>query len=201
MQLEAGFINMIEKIYQSAETQKQMHVYLKSAPAESIVLTNIFEKETYEAIQKIIQTGTFTHVKIPDKYSYALLNAEKILELNNILQNPEWASLLEAMIGKKIRSQTLKVKRFAHKDYTLIHDEQIKQHPYEFCIWICTNPWSPEWGGNKIYEKNEQAYTFSPINNTLALMKNNKHDHDFIQYINHTAKQSTYILIEGEIQL
>ena len=93
----------------------------------------------------------------------------------------------------------MKVKRFSHKDYTILHDgkDKIKREKCRFLFFICKK-WNFEWGGNKIIT-GKINYVITPLENSLLITKERKNFNSFIQYVNHKARKQNFIVLEGEI--
>ena len=156
------------------------------------------ENKLYKKLKREIQKEKFEKKKIADKFSYSACSSAK--SIKNIFNSDELKFVIESILNKKINKIKLEIKKFQHGNYTLMHDSNINKDNLKFYLFIC-NSWNPKWGGNKVYIKKEKSYVFSPNGNSFILIRNEKNSKNFIQYINHQARNNKLIILQGGFDL
>ena len=123
----------------------------------------------------------------------------------HLFNSEEFLDFVERLIGKKIGKAKIKIKKFRHKDYTLLHDEEMKKEKekrLEFFFFICED-WNFLYGGNKIFvigEKNEKTFVFTPSGNSFSLVNKDKNIKEFVQYVKHFARDREFVIVEGWLE-
>ncbi len=167
--------------------------YLKSA-SKSLRLESFFRNAVYNKLENAIKKLKFKYIKIPDRHSHSEVKLNK--EINEIFNSKEFINFAQEITHKKTKKINVSTKKFKHGDYTLIHDSELKNKRIEFFFFIC-HKWKIEFGGNKVYVKGNKSFVFAPTKNTLVIIKREKSDKNFVQYINHRSGKRGVILIEG----
>lgn len=172
--------NILEKI--KAEFEKSNILKLEA----------FFNQSFYEDLKAEIENLKFRHKKAADKYSFS--ESTEIEKIKPFLENPEMSFFLKNLTSKKISD--IKVKKFSHKDYTLLHDSEISAEQTKALIFICEK-WPPDLGGNFVFTKSDgKTFYITPMENTLSLVKKKKDWKEFVQYINHQSSQRQIFVIE-----
>lgn len=159
-------------------------------------LDGFIEENLYENLKREIKNNKFVQDKIPDSHSFAESKNSPLT--SQILATQEIKYIIENITNSKVKSVEVTTKKFRHRDYTIIKDEQQKKE-LEFIFFICES-WDPNWGGNKVYVKGEHSLVFPPRGNSFVLTQKSKDTKDFLQYINHLAENREIILVEGKIK-
>lgn len=162
--------------------------------SKMIRLDSLLKKNSYEKLKREIQQEKFVHEKIATKFSYSKCKLPTLAR--EVFDSPELKFIVQNIVGGRLGKINLELKKFKHKDYTIIHDSGIKQNQLEFFFFVC-NLWNQKWGGNKIYIKKGKSYIFPPRENSFILIQNQRNAKDFIQYVNHLAKKNYFYIIEG----
>ena len=203
---------MINKIYLDPTVQSQIRkVFQKSKVAR---IDNFLNNKEYNKIKKLANKLKFSHTKIPDKYSFSVANSKEMQtlfakEITPFIQNIAKAkpghieikkslSRRSGLLDAQDRLSNLDIKKFSHRDYTLLHDEEKSKVPkrVEFFFFISPD-WNPLHGGNKVYVKKGRSLIFPPKANSLVIVEIDSKTNSFLQYINHKVKKKSFIIIEG----
>ncbi len=189
-------VSQINQEYKKQITQAEMRkVFIDTTP-NKISIPNILQKKIYEKLEQSLQSQPSEKTKIPDRHSFATLQATK--ETIQLLQSDEFLDLLEHCTGKRITNIALTIRKYNHRDYILLDNDKNNQERTEFFLVISPKSWQSIWGGNKIYrDTNGKAIIFIPTPNTLNIIQKPPHNNSFIQYINHLATDQSIIYIEG----
>ncbi len=159
-----------------------------------IRLDGFVEENLYERLKREIEKEKFIHEKIATKFSYSACKLPALAR--EILDSPELRFIVQNIYRKKLGKLNLEVRKFGHRDYTLIHDSILKKDTLEFIFFVCEQ-WNPKWGGNKVYVKKEKSYVFPPRGNSFVLVENKKELKGFVQYVNHLSKKNKFTAVEG----
>lgn len=158
----------------------------------AVKLDYFIDQRKYKKIEKIIKKLKFKQIKIPDKFSYSTpksnINIKKLLGIGEI------KNFIRAITNKNCNLSNLSIKKFKHKDYSIMHDSKKTENNMEFIFFICKN-WNPMWGSNRVCVKNEKTFLFTPKGNSLVFINKKKITKDFTQYVNRFAKKSEIIII------
>lgn len=157
-------------------------------------LDGFVEENLYEELKQEVLKEKFIREKTATKFSFS--KSKSSLLAREIFDSPELKFIVENIIGKKFSNVKLDLRRFSHRDYTLIHDSKLKKNKFEFLFFICEN-WNSKWGGNKVYVLNGKSYVFPPRGNSFILVENKKDLKGFLQYVNHLCGRNKFYLIEG----
>ncbi len=186
--------------YKEQIIQAEMRKTFVDTTPNKISIPNILSKKIYEELEQSLQSQQPEKMKIPDRYSFSSLQATK--ETIQLFQSDEVLDLIEHITGKRIKNISLTIKKYTHRDYTLLHEDKNPQEKTEFFLVIAPKSWQNAWGGNKIYrDTNGNAVIFTPAPNTLNIIQKSSHDNSFIQYINHLATNQSIIYIEGTLTI
>lgn len=146
--------------------------------------------------EKIKNSGKlkFKKEKIADRFSY---EEAKNKELEKIFLSKEIKEFLKKITKKGIKN--IRVLRFGHKNYRILHDEKNPQKEEKFYFFVCKK-WKHESGGNIAFKKEDgKVFYLTPTHNSLSIVKKEKNWEEFLQYINHLAGKEKFILIEGKL--
>lgn len=177
---------MINKVYLDENVLKSMGEFFSENGF--LVLSDFFEKECYEQTETSLESSGERKI-IPDKYSYGELESAESEEVH---------SFIRKIAGEEDLKFKTEVKKFGHRDFTLLHDSETVGERYEFFIFVC-DEWDSEWGGMKVYADSSDSdpLVFLPIGNTFCLVRKGEDMGSFIKYINNHAGENKFVLVEG----
>ena len=187
----------INEIYLNKEIIKQVRENFRQSE-EIIVLTEFLKKRECEKIKKRARKLSGEKIIIPDKFSYFKI-CDK--EVNEIFNSDEFLKFISGIITKGVKVKETSIRKFGHRDYTLLHDDSNTQEGYEFFFFISDN-WSHSFGGCKVYvdtQGKKDSLIFIPENNKFCLIKC-KNRRGFMKYVNHLAEDREIILVEGFVR-
>lgn len=157
-----------------------------------IKLESFFLKSFYDVLKEESENLKFKHKKIPDRFSYS--ESEKKDKIKSLLDTKDFQNFIHFITGKKISS--FSVRKFSHRDYTILHDEESKIQKTKLLIFICEK-WEPDLGGNFVFTKSDgKTFYITPMENSLAIINEQKDWREFVQYVNHLSNQREIIVID-----
>lgn len=185
---------MINSFYLNEDITKQINNTLDK---EGIVrLDDFFEGKSYNSIFRDVSKLKFIKSDFPNKFSYSYSKIPK-----NILQlffDDSFLSFIEKISGRKL-SIDLSLRKFEHRNYTLLHDELKKDKGLIFMLFFTDN-WKDEFGGMKIFELKKEKIIVSPKQNSFFLVNLKQETRSFVKYVNNLAKKNFYYVIEGNLK-
>ncbi len=181
---------MITALYQNKSILKKVKQEFEKS--NIIKLESFFTPTFYEELKAEVEVLKFKHKKVADKYSFS--ESPDSGKIASFLQDKEMEFFFDILTGKKISE--IKVKKFSHKDYTLLHDSAISSEQTKALIFVCEK-WPPDLGGNFVFTKSDgKTFYITPMENTISLVKKKKDWKEFVQYINHQSAQRKIFVIE-----
>ena len=177
--------------------QKMEQAYVDSVMG-SLRLHSFLNDRRFVELEKYVYKSSGKHEKIADRFSYTTLPFPK--ELEQFFSSPEFLSLLSFITKKKFKTCEISVKKFGHRDYTLLHDSERLKLGFEFFLDI--NPmWNPVWGGSLIYrDAKEELFRVPPAANAFTLVNRQKGMHRFVEYVNVKSGNNVRIIVEGKLR-
>ncbi len=192
------FLNSINPLYSSNLVLKEMRKSYEGASPKLLRLPTFLGASELTKLRLSLETkGDF--VKVADRYAYFSLEDNR--EVRSLFSSAEFLSFLSAILGKKVGSVELSVRRYAHGCYTLLHDSEKLGERIEF-FFILTRNWDGAWGGNKIYtlSEGEEPLVFPAEDNCFSLIHVRRELASFLQYITHHAGKESFIVIGGSVR-
>lgn len=185
---------MINKSY----TDKEILVQIKDAFSENgfVRLESFINENEYGEISNKIECANSELKKVPDRYSYSLIDN---IEVEGAFNSNMFKEFLSKLIGKKIGKISLKVKRFGWKDYTLVHDDEAGKEENRF-FFVIADRWNVEWGGQVVYlTKNGlgSPLVFPIAGNSFCIIRKKKDMHSFVKYVNNLAGKNSFVVVES----
>ncbi len=189
------FKKFVNGVYLDDKTLKEMNKsYLNSGVLK---LERFLKDEIYSELSKLLKGLKGEHVKIADRYSYSEMG--DLSGVGKLFSSSDFLNFTGKIAGKNFDKIDLQIFGFGHKDYTLLHDSEDDRKGTEF-IFIFSEKWDKKWGGYIVYTDNEdKSLIFLPQGNNFALV-NKEGLGRFVKYINHLAKEESFILVLGRFQ-
>lgn len=151
-----------------------------------VKLESFLISKNYIELEKKLTKLKTIHNKIPDKFSFS-----SFVKIPNEEQG--LLGFLEEVIGKV---KTVEIKKFSHRDYTILHDDLKMEKGRKVYFFICAN-WKAEFGGNLVFVREKKDNFFvTPLGNSLVLIDKEKDTKEFVQYVNHLAGKNRFIIVE-----
>lgn len=185
---------MISLVYQNKKILEEIKKEFKKY--NIIKLESFFNKSFYEALKEESESLKFKHKKVANQFSYSTTSQEN--KIRKLLSSEQFSSFIKFITGKSLSS--LEIKKFGHKDYTLLHDSESQSEGIKAFIFICEK-WEPDLGGNFVFTKSTgQTFYITPMENSISIVNKQKDWKEFIQYVNHLSEQREIIVIECELK-
>ncbi len=185
----------IEKWLNPIYLQEETMQALKKAFAQEkdfphVQLQDFFKQEKVKTLAQHMQRAHYQQHYTPDKYSYALADEIGALRtIQEVFQDTIFKLWVEEITGKQIKECQMEVIRFAHKDYTLIHDSETPEEGI-LIIYNPMLPWSAEAGGYDVFTMPEKdPLIIQPQANTLMLISLTEEIRHFVKYVNSLSKE------------
>lgn len=199
--MEVGCIKMINEFYCDKETQEQIsHAFLGNNPNHVVLQSFLLEKK-YKYFLKIEEDTKKERVKIPNRYSYALLKQD---EVTLFFCSDEIKQIIKNVTRKNIKRIDVSIKEFSHRDYTVLHDEEVEGECLQFFFILSQKKIHEDAGGNIVCTLRggeEGTLSFPPIANMFILLHTRTSDYVFHEYVNHLVRDSSIIVVHGICEL
>lgn len=187
---------MINKNY----LQEEIIVQIKEAFSENefVRLEGFLDEDEYNDLNEKINRGNGKLAKIPDRYSYSLIDNR---EAESVVNSSKFKEFLFRIIGKKFGKTKLSVKRFGWKDYTLVHDDEAGKEETRF-FFIIADKWDSAFGGQIVYLTENglgNPLVFPIAGNSFCIIRKRKDMHSFVKYVNNLAGKRSFVVVEGKI--
>jgi len=173
---------MIRESYLDSKVISEMKTFLEE---NGFLRLDNFSSEENCSIENL----DFVQKKIADECSYSV--AEVFGELKEELKR-----FLEKFDLGTV--ETISLRRFSHRDYTLIKDGN-SEKGYLFFYFV-RGEWDGKWGGNLFFNSLEgEQMKIVPKKNSFLLIKRNSETKAFIQYVTNLAGKNSFEIICGRI--
>lgn len=183
---------MINKIF--LDEKNILEISRNMEKMKIIKLDNFIDN--YSEIEGRICKLKFIKKRIPDKFSYS---EAKSSFLKNMFNCSEFIEYISGIAGIRFKRAEIKILRFGHKDYTLMHDSLRSEDGFHFVLFFCDG-WGAEWGGNKVILKNGQNFVLTPSRNSFIFFKLDRGNMEFFQYIRYFAGKREFFALEGSLK-
>lgn len=160
-----------------------------------IMFNDFFTKEEYAKVFSLLKRKRFEHIDEPAKCSFA--EVESFPELEGMFKSDKFIDFLRGVSGKKKVEVDISVKRFTHKDFTLLHDDDESETGLKF-FFIFADSWEENAGGKTIFMTKKEPLLFPVVGDCLAIVDVKKDMRDFVKYVNHFSRGSFY-KVEGVV--
>lgn len=181
--------------YLDTNTIPKMQEAFKESPLKSIRLNHFLNDRSYVKTEISVHKAKAKHAKIADRFSYSDVVIPK--QVATFFTSKEFLRLISVITGKKLKRCELSIKKFGHRDYTLLHDSEALKPGLEFFFDI--NPvWNPAWGGSLVYrDAQEELFRLHPTANALTIVNRKKGMFRFLEYVNVKSGQNVRIVVQG----
>jgi len=152
-------------------------------------LADFLSKEDFKNTLSDISTLSFTKKVDPVKYSYSESELPGSLRL---LSSEEFSNLIFKITGQRVAN--FKLRSFAHRDYTLLHDD-IKEGAGIDVFYDLTVDWPEHAGGFLSYTDGEKELLhIEPLANSLVIVRRDDKMMKFLKYVNVRAADKKRVL-------
>lgn|SRR3989338_250735 len=183
---------MINKIFlEEKNVEKVSNDMIKN----SIIKMDNF-LDNYSEMEEKISKLKFIEKRVPDKFSYS---EAKSSFFKNLFNSSEFIDYMGRISGVDFKKVDVKVLKFRHKNYTLMHDSYKEKNEFHFVLFFCDR-WEAKLGGNKVVIKNGKNFVLTPSGNSLVFFRLDERDREFFQYIKHFTGKSEFFVIEGSLK-
>jgi hypothetical protein len=191
-----SFKNYLSKVYNDEIVVEQMR---RSFENEGVLRIDGFMVEiSHTMLLENLEDVKGEKNKIANKYSYVEL--ENVKELEEIFKSGDFCSFISKIVNKELRKVKVNVNKFGHRDYTLLHDNNLEVDRIEFIFMIGEN-WDESYGGQIVYkDEKEEGIVFSFEGNSFCLIDRKKGMGKFVKYVNHLSGKNSIYIIEGYIE-
>lgn len=188
---------MINSFYKNKDILEKIKKSYKENNPNHVLLLDFFEKDFYLKLKNKSHSERVKLEKTPNKFSYEELNSNSFEEVVDLRELNEF---IGKILSRKTKLSNLRIRKFSHKDYTIIHDEQEHSEQEKFILFIPSREvFNLSSGGQKVFQLDggKENIKFTPKENSLVLIKQGKEDYDFIQYLNNLVGKESLIVVEG----
>lgn len=170
----------LQQLRDSFQQQKQL-IHLQ--------LYDFLQQHAAATLIQHIKKSTLKKEYAPDKYSFHVATlTEPLRPFFSFLRSSQFFHYIKEITGLPLVQQPeITVFRFAHRDYTLLHDA-VQQHSGLLLHFELTQPWDSSWGGYDVYSTpDEDPLVLQPQFNSLTFILLNKDMQHFTKYVNYLA--------------
>ncbi len=195
---ELTFSTSLNPLYLYEAVQDQMRSSFEKSKPSVLLLTDFLTSRSYEAFARIVGEFKETRVEEPDRLFFSSLAIPQAQRA--FFASPSFFDFVRNATGVKPRDVKLEARRFGHRDFTLLHDDQLSSERFVF-FYTLTSDWNASSGGSIVFSFGDarEPLIFEPKANSLIILKVPKGMREFVKYINHTAGNKTITYISGEL--
>jgi hypothetical protein len=179
-------MDSINAFYLDPAVQRKIRAQLRAkGTLPAVALGQFLTPHALERTGRACARG-WTHTRIPDQNSYATRARLAVQD--------EIARFARSVAGKRPVPEG--TRRFAHRDYTLLHDTLVQKRGTLALLFLEDFP--HEAGGSIVFMRDgEMLGRFTPQRNTLLLVERTKGVRSFIHYVNHKAGKRTFTILSA----
>ncbi len=197
----------INKIYEREETKKEMqNFFLDEGFIQFKDFLNLDEMENFlkspKDISNFLNKNLFIKKYIPDKYSYKEYNFNgefnlEILKLLEFFKSKNFIKYLEEISDFDLIFKSINLRMYEKGDYTLLHDEELRNDDYLELIYDLSDELEDDEGGILTYvTKFEEVFYLSSFFNSLTIVYRSSDLMSYLKYMNHKSKNKKIIRFE-----
>ncbi|MEK6889204.1 MAG: hypothetical protein AABW80_03805 [Nanoarchaeota archaeon] len=194
--MASDFLESLNDRYASEKMYKEMGEHFKANKEKALKLNEFLKEDSYGGLKELLERDA-EKKKIANRFSFEEMGIDKKIEC--IFADLDFLDFAGAVVGRKIKKGEIKVKRFKHRDYTLLHDSDDVKPGIVFFFFICSG-WNGEYGGEKVYLGGKQPLICMPEPNTFYLLKKQEGVREFVRYVNNLAGKNAFIIVEGKLE-
>lgn len=193
----------IFQTYTSPEILQEINEFFEE---EGFIQLVNFLDINIDGIKKEFEKVKFENIYIPDEKKLEILNEKElynleIIKLVEFFKSKEFLEYLEKITDFEIQFKSLKVKKYSHKDFTILHDNLKKEDLLEVYFDLTSN-WKEEMGGTLTFTtREEEVFYLEPLCNALTILFKPEQVMKYLKYINNKAKENYILRIEAKYEL
>ena len=185
---------MINEVYLNSDIERQMRESYNDNGF--IVISDFLKKGHYNEVKKLVKIFKFRKECAPNLFSYS-----ETREKFDFFAGKKFLEFIGKIVGMRLTKVSCDIRKFTHRDYTLIHDaDSINSDRIEFFYFIL-NKWENDWGGMKYYFSHGEANFFIPLGNALCIVLRKKGTQSFVKYVNNLVGKKEFVIVSGSISL
>ena len=186
--------NLINQDYLNNETIKQASIAFTSNNIIYNIQLQAFLKENiFKSLQKEMKLLSYSYKYKPDIHSY--FSADVPESFISLLESEEFKQLIQEITKTKLTNVTAEACYFKNKNYTILNDKETIKDGISFFFDLSS--WDNEFGGYTVFVNKDKNLIQQPIQNSLTLALQSKHQRNFIKYVNNQAKDNKRFIIKG----
>lgn len=191
------FSSSLNPLYTYEAVQDQMRTSFAKSKPSVLLLNDFLIKKRYDALFHTLGGLQGTSLSEPDRLSYTHLDLPQAVR--GFFASPAFFDFVTSATGIKVRDVKLETRRFGHRDFTLLHDEQESNSRFIFLYMVASPAWKMSWGGSPIFSFGDERkpLVFEPRGNTFILFNVPRGMREFVKYVNHFAGKEKLIYLEG----
>ena len=130
----------------------------------------------------------------PMKYKFQEINIKNIYDLDLIkliefFRSKDFLEYIENITGFNLNYKSIKLDKFSHGDFTIIHDDFQEKEDVIDIIFDLSDVFNENMGGILTYAtKEEEIFYLGPTFNTLSILFKPESVVSYLKYINNLAK-------------
>jgi hypothetical protein len=171
-------MDSVNPIYRKSKTVMAIrHALAQEGRCPSVALGEFLTPAAFRSLERDATTG-WRHVGVPDR---GMHDVRKKLPAQTQIR-----AYARAITGARIVSEPNR--RFAHREYTLLHDHETPVPGWRALFFL--DDVDPSWGGRVVFVKDgENLGVITPARNTLLIVQQTKGVRMFVEYVNHRARK------------
>lgn len=186
--------NLINPNYLNKETIKQASIaFTSNNIIHNIQLQSFLKENIFKSLQKEMKLLSYSHKYKPDIHSYS--SADVPESFISLLESEEFKKLIQEITKTKLTNVTAEACYFKHRNYTILNDKETIKDGISFFFDLSS--WDNKFGGYTVFVNKDKNLIQQPVQNSLTLALQSKHQRNFIKYTNNHAKDNKRFIIKG----
>ena len=186
--------NLINKNYLDKETIKQASIaFTSNNIIYNIQLQSFLKENIFKSLEKEMKLLSYSYKYKPDIHSY--FSADVPESFISLLESEEFKQLIQEITKTKLTNVTAEACYFKNKNYTILNDKETIKDGISFFFDLSS--WDNKFGGYTVFVNKDKNLIQQPIQNSLTLALQSKHQRNFIKYVNNQAKDNKRFIIKG----
>lgn len=190
-----GGLTMINPSYVQPDLMDQISHHFQRGKPQTITLQDFFTDAFLKQLHQDIISLHFQRIDNPISRKCDIAKFDN----TSLLENEVLLKMLGDLIGKNVERISGNALKFSHKDYIILHDDDLPEPGYDLIIDL-TEQWNNEFGGTLVYTDGEgTTVDIVPNYGSISVVQRTENLHYYVKYVNHHAQQLPRYLVIAEI--
>lgn len=192
------FSKSLSPLYGYDAVQDQMRTAFKKSKPSVLLLPDFLTTRSCTSLARSLDVLKGSVAFSAERHSFT--NVPLTQAHRGFFASPAFFDFVRVASGINVRDVRLGAMRFGHRDFTLLHDDQLSDERFVFFYTQVSPRWKSNFGGSIIFSFGDERepLIFEPKHNTLVLFKVPKGMRDFVKYVNHYAGDESLTYLFGE---